>query len=258
MNKRRIGRALLCRIARATAIALLLVAAPVVLPAQSDDFGMWYTISAEKKIDKKWSVGIDADFRTRNDAKTADRWTVGVGASYKICKHLKASASYTLLVDNNAEKITYNDDGAYNNWRPSYWGTRHSVTLSLIGSVDVGRFSFSLRERWQYIYRPERTTDRFDFDNVWWEDTKVRGKGRNVLRSRLKVDYNIPKCKVDPYAAVELFNSWKIDKTRYRVGVEWKVTKKHAFDLSYCYQDSSKSDDDIDIHYMCIGYKFKF
>lgn len=247
-----------CFVARAIAALSLLILVADALPAQSDDFGMWYTISAEKKINKKWSVDIDTDFRTRNDSKTADRWTIGIGTSYKICKNLKAAASYTFLVDNNREKITYNDDGAFNNWRPSDWGTRHSLTLSLTGSIDIGRFSFSLRERWQYIYRPERTTERFDFDNGWWEDTKVRGKGKNVLRSRLKADYNIPKCKVDPYAMMELFNAWNLTKTRYTAGIEWKATKKHSFDMSYCYQNSSKSDDEGDIHYLCIGYKFKF
>lgn len=228
--------------------------------AQSDDFGMWYSLTAEKKLSRKWSVDVEGEFRTRNDAKTADRWSIGVDGEYKITRWLKASAGYTLLYDNNPEKISYNDDGSYNNWRPSYWGLRHRVAVSLAGSVDAGRFSFTLRERWQYTYRPEKTVDRYDFDNVWWEEKTVKSKSRHVLRSKLKIDYNIPKCKVDPYVDVELFNAWELQKVRYTVGVDWKLTKKHVFGLSYHYQDVNGDDDDNDVnsHILGLSYKFKF
>lgn len=244
--------------------AMMLLAAVMLLPmvarAQSDDFGMWYSLTAEKKLSKKWSIDVEGDFRTRNDSKTADRWSIGLDAEYKIAKWLKASAGYTLLYDNNPEKITYDDDGEYKKWRPSYWGLRHRFAVSLAGSVDYGRFSFSLRERWQYTYRPEKTTERYDFSDAQWEDKAVKGKGRNVLRSKLKVDYNIPKCKVDPYVDVELFNAWSLQKVRYTVGIDWKLTKKHIFGLTYHYQDVNADDDDndVDSHIIGLSYKFKF
>lgn len=233
---------------------------PIVANAQSDDFGMWYSLTAEKKLSKKWSIDVEGDFRTRSDSKTADRWSIGLDAEYKIAKWLKASAGYTLLYDNNPEKITYDDDGEYKKWRPSYWGLRHRFAVSLAGSVDYGRFSFTLRERWQYTYRPEKTTERYDFNDAQWEDKAVKGKGRNVLRSKLKVDYNIPKCKVDPYVDVELFNSWALQKIRYTVGIDWKLTKKHIFGLTYHYQDVNADDDDndVDSHIIGLSYKFKF
>lgn len=244
--------------------AIILLAAVMLLPtvakAQADDFGMWYSLTAEKKLSKKWSIDVEGDFRTRNDSKTADRWSIGLDAEYKIAKWLKASAGYTLLYDNNPEKITYDDDGEYKKWRPSYWGLRHRFAVSLAASVDYGRFSFTLRERWQYTYRPEKTTERYDFSDAQWESKAVKGKGRNVLRSKLKVDYNIPKCKVDPYVDVELFNAWALQKVRYTVGVDWKLTKKHIFGLTYHYQDVNADDDDndVDSHIIGLSYKFKF
>ncbi|MBQ2195617.1 MAG: DUF2490 domain-containing protein, partial [Prevotella sp.] len=74
--------------------------------AQSDDFGIYSTLSVEKKIDKKASVGVEAEMRTRENLSTFDRWSIGVDGSYKLTKWLKASAGYTLLYDNN-EKTTY-------------------------------------------------------------------------------------------------------------------------------------------------------
>ena len=88
--------------------------------AQSDDFGMWYEIGAEKKLNKKWSVGVEGELRTRNNTRTLDRWSGGISAEYKIIKGLKASAGYTFLSDNNKEELTMKSDGFRpNKWMPS-------------------------------------------------------------------------------------------------------------------------------------------
>lgn len=243
-------------------IALLIIVVlltPAIAIAQDSDFGLWFSAGVQKKINKKWSVSIDGDFRTRNDAQTIDRWDIALSADYKITKWLKASAGYQIRLVNNQEKLTFNANGSYNNWRPSYWSERHVLFASLTGSLDLGRISLNLRERWQYIYRPEATTDRYDFDNDWWEETTVRGKARNVLRSRLRVEYNIPKCKVDPYADVELFNYWSLEKVRYTIGVDWKVTKQHNVNIFYRFQDNnSDSSETGHMNIIGVGYTFKF
>ena len=77
--------------------------------AQSDDFGTILSVEADKKINKKFSVGLEAEMRTRDDVKKVDRWSAGVQASYKVSSWLKASAGYTFLYDNN-EKASYYDD----------------------------------------------------------------------------------------------------------------------------------------------------
>lgn len=254
------------RMARRLISLVALALLPLGAAAQTD-FGLWTSIGAEKKLSKKWTIGAEADFRTRNDSKTADRWTFGVEGEYKICRGLKASAGYTLLYDNAPEKITYNSSVvndvvtySYNNWRPSYWRIRHRFQVSLAGSVDAGRWSFSLRERWQYTYRPESTTDRFDWDNAWWEETTVKSKNKNVLRSRIKVDYNIKNCKIDPYASAELFNAWSLEKTRFIVGADWKIKKAHVVGIYYGFQKANddNDDDDVDSHLLGLSYKFKF
>ena len=234
--------------------------------AQSD-FGMWYELGAEKKLSKKWSLGLEGEFRTRNNTKTADRWSAGISAEYKIVKGLKASAGYNLLYDNNQEELTWNTSGDSKKWTPSYWGVRHRLNLSLAGSIDVGRFSFGLRERWQYTYRPEAKDKKYAFN---YDDDdflsgytleSVKGKGKNVLRSRLQVDYDIPKCKVDPFVNVEMFNDDNgIQKMRYQVGVDYKIKKQHVFSITYRYQNVNDSDDDneTNIHMIGLGYKYKF
>lgn len=250
---------------------------PLNMFAQKDDFGMWFAVGAEKKIDTKWSVGVNGEFRTRNNMKTADRWSLDVSGTYKVTNWLKASAGYVLLYDNNEKKTYYDDvdDGIdYGKVKryAQYWGLRHRFNVSLSGSVKLGRFNVSLRERWQYTYRPEKTVSSrtrylYNADGSLKSTTTddnpktYNGKGKNVLRSRLQVSYDIPSCKIDPYVSVEAYNNWSIEKVRYTAGAEWKISKTHAFDLYYRYQNIRNNDgldDDPDIHIIGLGYKFKF
>ena len=241
----------------------LLLLCAAILPQQlhADDSGLILDAGVSHKIKKGLNVDVEAEFRSRNDFRTADRVSLGAGISYKLLPWLKASGGYDLLIDNNREKITYQDDGvSYNNWRPSYWGVRHRFNVTLTGSYKVQRVELSLRERWQYTYRPGKVVDNFDFDEGEWEDREVRGKGKNVLRSRLQLEWDIPKCKFDPFASVEFHTSDMLEKTRFIVGVEHTIKKKHSFELFYRYQrvNSSGDVDEPNIHMVGLGYTYKF
>ena len=226
--------------------------------SHADDGGLVASIEASHKFSKKLSAGLETEFRSRNNFRTADRVSIGGDVSYKVLPWLKASVGYTLLIDNNREKLTYQDDGvSYNNWRPSYWGLRHRFNVSLTGSYKIRRVELSLRERWQYTYRPSKVTDNFDFDEGEWEDDEVKGKGKNVLRSRLQAEWDIPKCKFDPFASVEFHTTRDLEKTRFIIGTSYSMKKKHNVKLYYRYQVSGSSDEP-NIHMLGLGYTYKF
>ena len=73
----------------------------------ADDAGLVATIEASHKFSKKLNAGFEAEFRSRNNFRTADRVGLGADVSYKLLPWLKASAGYTLLIDNNREKIRH-------------------------------------------------------------------------------------------------------------------------------------------------------
>ena len=85
---------------------MIMALLPMAAVAQSDDFGLDFSLEAQKKLSKQWSVSLEGEYRSRNNAKTNDRWSVGLNVDYKVAKWLKASAGYTLLYDNN-ERISY-------------------------------------------------------------------------------------------------------------------------------------------------------
>lgn len=240
--------------------------------AQSDDFGLDFSVEVEKKIDKQWSVSLEGELRRRDDAKTNDRWSIGLGVDYKIAKWVKASAGYSLLYD-NTKRISYSDqedvdDGDFDEVGmpkkcAQYWAPRHRFNVSLTFDKKLfGDFRFSLRERWQYTWRPEHTvSERWSYlDEAYDGKAKTYGgSGKNVLRSRLQVEYDRKGLSLTPYANVEFWNAWKLQKTRYTVGLDWKLSKQHAVGAFYYYQKVNDDDDlEPNRHLLGVSYKFKF
>ena len=253
-------------------ILLMLCMLPFSGYAQSDDFGTILSMEADKKITKPLHIGIEAEMRTRDDVKTIDRWSGGVNISYKLLSWLKASAGYTLLYD-NFERISYfeEDDGKVKKGlvnvgdpkkRGEYWGLRHRFNVSLTGSQKFGNLELSLRERWQYTYRPEHTVDeRYSYYDEDWdgEEHTYRGKGKNVLRSRLMAEYKITYIPLTPFASVETYNAWNLEKIRYTVGGDWRINKKNIVTMFYRYQHvNDDSDLEANRHIIGLTYKVKF
>lgn len=241
---------------------LLIIAAmalmPVMVSAQDDggdDFGTILSVEGTHRFDKKFSVSAEMEMRTRDDVKTVDRWSGGVQASYKVLPWLKASAGYTFLYDNNEK---YNNSFTK---KAEFWGSRHRVNVSLTASCKVGNFDLSLRERWQYTYRPEVTVDRIRLsDGAVLEDDKTfDSKGKNVLRSRAMAEYKIKDFPITPYASVELFNASKLEKIRYTAGADYKINKKNVVGMYYRYQHvNDDSDEEPNRHVIGLEYKFRF
>ena len=252
----------------------LLALMPLCALAQGDDFGLDFSLEAQKKLSKKWSIGLEGEFRTRDNTKTVDRWSLGLGVDYKVTKWLKASAGYAFLYDHN-ERISYYErtddavlEGDAEVGDPKkcarYWAPRHRFNVSLtLDKKLFGDFRFSLRERWQYTYRPEHTvSERWSYLNQAYDgkEKTYSGKGRNVLRSRLQVEFDKKGCAFNPYANVEFFNAWSLQKTRFNVGLDYKLSKQHTLGAFYRYQNVRNDDDDYEpnIHMIGVSYKFKF
>lgn len=245
---------------RFCAFAALFLLGAQAAQAQSD-FGIWSEVNAEKKINKQWNVGLGVEWRTRDNVSKTDRWSFGLNTEYKLTDWLKADAGYDFLYDNKV-KTTYHDDGTPNKVG-KFWQPRHRFHVSLTGSLDLGRWELKLRERWQYTYRPEKTiSERYDYDQEDYdgEEKTYSGKGHNVLRSRLQVGYNVPNSGLEPYANAEMYNAWNVEKVRYTVGLDWKITKHHTVGLSYKFQKSYDDDEDEDEnrHILGLSYTYKF
>ena len=268
-------------------LAAVLVIAPLCnAGAQSDDdeFGVWTTLEASKKINKKLKLDFEAELRTIEGVGDIDRVSAGIGASYKLTSWLKASAGYIFLYSHSLDEKKYKWEDQFEvpgygtfcdyNLDHDYWTERHRFHVTLTGEYKIGRVEFSLRERLQYTRTNSATTDEtkyrwqqnFDSNYNEIEPTLIEretepelkeAKNNTTLRSRLTAKWDIRNCKLTPFASVELYtrlDEWKgCDKLRYRAGASYKINKDHEVSLYYLYQDAN-DDDEPKGHAIGLGY----
>ena len=277
--------------------SLLLAAALMAMPASAqDDFSLWTEMTVQKDLGKKFSVDAAFEFRAEDKVSQPARWAVSAGATYKPAKFLSVSAGYVFLHDysfQEAEVDYKNDDNGqptteFNGYNVDhgYWRNKHRATFDVTGKLPLGRFTLSLRERYQFTHLLEANTlrdkyrkpvpeemlpgwtgDRYEyagqtFSKFEQADKVKSAKNRHYLRSRLGVEYNIRHCDWTPYVSYELSNnlaeSLHLDKKRLTVGVEWKVTKQHRLDFAYVYENGADDDARSNNHALSLSYKFKF
>ena len=204
--------------------------------AAQDDFGSILSADVTKKITKGLNISFEEEFRTRSNFSEIERFSHALEVSYKPFSFLKTGGAYNL--------INFNHD-------KRGWEIRHRYYFYATGSWDIRRFSFSLRERFQSTKR----------QGV--EATANRANPKLYLRSRLKVDYNIRKSKITPFASAELFNTLNdpqkngINQWRGVAGIDYKLNKKNFIDLYYRYTNYT-DEEEMDKHLFGIGYSFKF
>jgi hypothetical protein len=241
----------------------------------SDEFGVWGTFEFSKKVNKKTKFVIDAEVRSIEAVSNIERIAVGAKLDYKIKEwkelgggdsqvELKTNIGYCFIYGHNLSEKSlkdYNEDiNEYDyNIDGAYWTNRNRVYLTLTGEYKVGRFEISLRERLQYTHTGSATTEETKYRwekkggykgewvcNEESEPEFKEAKNNLSLRSRLSVKYDIPNCKITPFASAELYtrlDKWQaFDKARYRAGASYKINKDNSISLYYLYQDVSGND----------------
>ena len=242
---------------------MLLLCTVVSLPLHaSDDLGMWFGAGITKKVAKQLSVSVDGEWRLKDNISATDRFVIGASVAYKPMKWLKMEGGYKYLHTRWAAEESAGGGKYYN----TYWYPRHRVYAGVEGRMKTARWTFSLRERWVYTYRPEFDRHYMDIDpssDTFGEiSSKARdGAAENVLRSRLAVEYNIRKCPLTPFGSVELYNSWNVEKIRYSVGADYNLSKHQNVKVYYLFQDRknhSLDDETIDQHVIGVSYGYSF
>lgn len=218
---------------------------------------IWTSAEAKYKVTKNLGVSAEGEYRTNDGVSATGRWDVSIGADYKILKQLKFSTGYTFIRQRVEKEVTKKG-----NIIPAYWQPKHRFYADLTGSYDWNRFTFSLRERYQYTYRTEQSVPKFDSDGVTPKsDEEIAAKSKHVMRSRIGIEYSIRKSNFTPYVTCEFYNSlndgFDLDKIRYTVGSDYKFDKHNSVTLYYRYIDKDDSDETAG-HVIGVGYKFKF
>ena len=237
---------------------LLLTAVACMAYTAAQAQSLWTSAEIKFKATTGLNVFAEAEYRTQDGLSGTDRWGLSAGLDYRVLPYLKMNAGYTFIYEH-----TPWDETRKGNLIPPFWQPKHRGFFSVTGNYNIGRFTFSLRERYQYTYRTEQTVPKYGPDGVTPKnDELISGKGKHVLRSRFEVEYSIRKSGFTPFVSVEIYNllseAFNMEKTRFTAGTAYRFNKKNSVSLFYRYIDISGDDDDgRGGHIIGIGYQFK-
>lgn len=186
---------------------LLLAVWTVQVSAQEADYTTWAKVGVKHEVLPALTLSGNLEWRTKDNVGMTDRWGIDAGASVKLFPFLKVGGGYEVHYRNRG------DEG---------WKFRHRYHFDGTVSGRVHRFKLSLRERFQHTFDKDEKEFR--------------------LRSRLKLAYDIARCKLEPYVSVEMYNGlgrgedFEVSRMRYRGGLSFPLTSKWEAEAFYCRQ----------------------
>ncbi len=188
------------------------------------------------KLGKKLEAELGQELRVADNFSSLERLETSAALSWKLSKYLKAGGGYVFIYQNRY------DDG---------WEKRHRFYGQLTGLIKPGRFTISLRERFQSTSR------------VGVEATSARANPKMYLRSRAMCEYDIRKSPFSPYISAEYYLTLndpvknELTKIRYTIGTNFRINGKNSLNLYYRYV-TEKEDDDIEgSDFIGLSYSFK-
>jgi hypothetical protein len=201
--------------------------------AQEKDFGIWYGVSAEHKLGKKFELDLSTDVRTYKNASKIELAYLEGGLSYDLSKYFSTTASYRLT------KSIENDDAYY---------YQHKFFLEFQGKLPVNNLIFTGSARFQ------ARTKTYIKDS---EDGNADYSGKLRLKALYKTSSFLR-----PYVYSEVFLPMFSDqngagKVRYSAGMEFRITKNNSIETEYIYQrDYLPHLSDMNI--ISLNYNIKF
>lgn len=193
--------------------------------AQSNDVGVEWTnwAGAELKYDinKDWKAGLEVQSRTSLQTGKVNDLLLSPGAEWKVMKYLETSVSYRLT------SVPYSN--ATTNRVSKHRFTLDFTFRKLEDLVSLGknRLGVSVRLRGTTESQQEERTE-------------------NTVRAKLKLEYNLPKTKLDLFASTELFYRFQrdliytfdevqsvnaVNKYRVKMGAAYPFGDHHSVEL---------------------------
>ncbi len=219
-----------------------------------------------KKLPLGLSAGAGVEYRSMNWLKNTEQWSAEASLGYKPIKYLKVGVGYKFI--QACTPAGENSDGYTS---PRYWDSKHRVSVSLTGQwKPSGKLTLSLRERWQYTYRPAHDVPQFN-EGFPWGNKTVSEKSTHILRSRLQAEYKPrKKSRWTPFVNFELYSRMAeinhtkskrtgaafCDKWRLAAGTEFKINKRNGLELFYRYANQSEPDENDSAHTIALVYSF--
>ena len=208
------------------------------------DFGLWAGLDVRIPILKKLAIGVELQSRFESNVSQVERSFISLYVKYELHKHVRLGLDYRL-------SNLPSGSGFFG----SEYTHRTTLDIELRNLVDLikedTRLQLTARIRGTYEARSG------DLNNT-------------NLRGRLKIAYNLPKTKLEPHVAAEVFYHFndqinytfssveakhRVSKYRLRAGLSYPLTKQHLVKLYYIVEPRTESMRTDFI--LGVGYAFK-
>ena len=185
------------------------------------DLSSWVGAEAKLDVNKKWSVGLEAQSRMNLRFGSLDAVFLSPSVSWKPMKYIQSGLSYRLT------SIPYSNSTTSR-------VAKHRITAD-ITFRKIENILFSKKSRLGISVRFRGTSEH-----------QAEERAENTLRLKLKVEYNLPKTKLDLFASTELFYRFQRDlvytftevesvnamsKYRIKLGASYPIGDQHSIKL---------------------------
>ncbi|MBT4345538.1 MAG: DUF2490 domain-containing protein [Flavobacteriales bacterium] len=169
--------------------------------SQENDFHAWYTLSLNKKLEKRTNLSFKTGLRLRENASIYSKRFFDLKYNRDISKRVAFSSGYRYNTNWNQRSVT-------SNLHRFYFDINYKNKI-------IKRLNYSIRSRCQlqgddYLYKL-------------------------LLRQKFLIKYNIKKTKLTPELATEYFLNTQIGvkKLRSTFTLSYPISKKIDVNLSY-------------------------
>ncbi len=128
----------------------------------------------------------------------------------KLCQLLEMAQDDYYVQEIDGERnleydTTYFDTMAFDMYNQHQWNHTNRQKIRF-RTYCVSGLQF-MEVKTKNNHRPEKTVERWDFDDEAWEDKVRSAKGKNQLRSRFEISYDRKRAFFTPFAGIELYNN---------------------------------------------------
>ncbi len=200
-----------------------------------EDASVWLGLNIEKKLNNR--VNLSFSNQNRFD-RNITRYRLGyqdLGLDYKVLKFLNVQADYKLI---------------HRQRKDESFSIRHQYNLSFVLKKNFGLWSFSFKNRWQWLYKDIYSSE--DGKQAIWTN-----------RNKLTVKYELNK-RIQFYTSGELnyiiepSQEEGLDRYRTSLGLEYKLTRNSGLELFYTMQRELDLSKEINrFHIYGITYQIK-
>jgi hypothetical protein len=203
--------------------------------AQTNDARLWLKATAEKKINRKFSVHVEACSRIGENMSRLETYYVAAGGAYKPKKWISLGFQYR-----HSGKREINP----------YFNQRDRVSFDLgFKKKFLKRIVFEPRLRYQRQYTALNTSEKGYIPS-------------NYIRGKAQISLDLDK-RYEPYVSSELYYQIKYDKSepnrvRYAAGVAYALNKHHKIYMYLVHQREFNEPEPVRSYIIGFSYKFTF